>query len=56
MAIKYRSLPIQSAPTLTGEVARRFIERAEKAENGPKIDFTENIKIARAILKKAGMR
>ena len=56
MAIKYSSLPIKAIPTLTGEVARRFEEQAEKTMNGPKIDFSEQIKICQAILKKAGMR
>ena len=56
MAVKYRSLPIRFSPTLTGEDARRFVEQAEKTENGPRIDFSEQIKICQAILKKAGMR
>ena len=56
MAVKYRSLPIKFTPTLTGEVARRFVEEAEKVEKGPKIDFSEQVKIARAILEKARMR
>ena len=56
MAIKYSALPIKFTPTLTGEVARRFVEEAEKVEKGPKIDFSEQVKIARAILEKARMR
>lgn len=45
---------IKPIPTLTGEVAQRFNERAAEAEaNRGSIDFSEQVKIARSILAKA---
>ena len=41
-------------PTLTGEVAQRFNERAAEAEaNRGSVDFSEQVEIARSILAKA---
>ena len=45
---------IKPIPTLTGDVAQRFNERAAEAEaNRGSIDFTQQVKIARTILSKA---
>ena len=45
---------IKAIPTLTGDVAQRFNERAAEAEaNRGSIDFTEQVKVARSILSKA---
>ena len=45
---------IKSIPTLTGEVAQRFNERAaEVEENRGSIDFSEQVESARSILSKA---
>ena len=45
---------IKSIPTLTGDVAQRFNERAAEAEaNRGAIDFTEQVKVARSILAEA---
>ena len=45
---------IKPIPTLTGEVAQRFNERAAEAEaNRGSVDFSNQIEIARSILAKA---
>jgi hypothetical protein len=45
---------IKPIPTLTGDVAQRFNERAAEAEaNRGSIDFTEQVEIARSILAEA---
>lgn len=45
---------IKTIPTLTGEVAQRFNERAAEAEaNRGSVDFSEQVEIARSILAKA---
>jgi len=45
---------IKSIPTLTGDVAQRFNERAAEAEaNRGSVDFSEQVSIARSILSKA---
>ena len=45
---------IKSIPTLTGDVAQRFNERAAEAEaNRGAIDFTEQVEVARNILAEA---
>lgn len=45
---------IKPIPTLTGDVAQRFNERAAEAEaNRGSIDFSEKVEIARSILSKA---
>lgn len=45
---------IKPIPTLTGEVAQRFNDRAAEVEANPgSIDFTEQVKIARKILAEA---
>jgi hypothetical protein len=48
------ALAIKSIPPVTGKDAERFIKAAEKAERSrASIDFTEQIKTARAILEKS---
>ena len=50
------ALEIKAIPTLRGKEAERFMKAAEKAyQNKGKIDFSEQVKITRAILKKANM-
>lgn len=50
------ALEIKAIPTLKGKEAERFIKEADKAyQNKGKIDFSKQVKIARAILKKANM-
>jgi len=45
---------IKSIPTLTGDVAERFNEQAEKAEDmRGSIDFSQQVEIARRILQEA---
>ena len=45
---------IKSIPTLTGDVAQRFNERAAEAEaNCGAIDFTEQVEVAHNILAEA---
>ena len=45
---------INPIPTLTGEAAQRFNDRAAEVEaNQGSIDFTEQVKIAREILAEA---
>ena len=45
---------IKPIPTLTGDVAQRFNERADEAEaNRGSVDFSEQVEIARSILSKA---
>jgi hypothetical protein len=45
---------IKPIPTLTGEAAQRFNDRAAEVEANPgSIDFTEQVKIARKILAEA---
>ena len=47
---------IRAIPTLRGREAERFVEEADKAYlNKRKTDFSEQVEIARAILKKANM-
>ncbi len=49
------ALDIKVIPTLRGEEAARFIERAEEVMNSKnRVDFTAKVAEARAILKKAG--
>jgi len=43
------SLPIRPIPTLTGEDARRFVERAEAVEKNP---HTEKLSISREDIRK----
>ncbi len=50
------ALEIKAIPTLRGREAERFVEEADKAYlNKRKTDFSEQVEIARAILKKANM-
>lgn len=50
------ALDIKAIPTLKGKEAERFVKEAEKAYlKQEKIDFSKQVKIARAILKKANM-
>ena len=45
---------IKPIPTLTGDVAERFNERAAEAEaNRGSVDFTEQVEVARSILEEA---
>jgi hypothetical protein len=48
------TIPIRSIPVLEGEVLRRFEREVRKAEkNRGTIDFTEQMKSYRAIVKRA---
>ena len=53
------ALEIKAIPTLKGKEAERFVKEADKAyqkkEKTDKTDFSKQVKIARAILKKANM-
>ena len=50
------ALEIKVIPTLRGKEAERFVKAADKAyQNKGKTDFIKQVKIARAILKKANM-
>lgn len=50
------ALEIKAIPTLRGKEAERFVKEADKAyRNKGKTDFSKQVKIARAILKKANM-
>lgn len=50
------ALEIKAIPTLTGEDAKRFVEEADKAcQDNKKTDFSQQVKTARAILRKANM-
>lgn len=47
---------IKPIPTLTGDVAERFNERAAAVEaNRGSIDFTKQMEVARSILSKANL-
>ena len=50
------ALEIKAIPTVKGKEAERFAKAADKAyQNKGKTDFSEQVKIARAILRKAKM-
>jgi hypothetical protein len=50
------AIAIKSIPTLKGEDAKRFNEKADRAYNKrATVDFSKQAKIARAILEKAKM-
>ena len=50
------ALEIKAIPTLKGKEAERFVKEADKAyQKKEKTDFSKQVKIARAILKKANM-
>ena len=54
------ALEIKAIPTLRGKEAERFVKEADKAyhkayQKKEKTDFSKQVKIARAILKKANM-
>lgn len=50
------ALEIKAIPTLKGKDAVRFVNEADKAyQSKKKTDFSKQVKVARAILKKAGM-
>ena len=50
------ALKIKAIPTLKGKEAERFVKEADKAYQKKEItDFSKQVKIARAILKKANM-
>lgn len=49
------AIDIKVIPTLRGDEAVRFVERAEKVVNSSKrVDFSAKVAEARAILRKAG--
>ena len=49
-------IEIKAIPTLRGKEAERFVKEADKAyKSKEKTDFSKQVKIARAILKKANM-
>lgn len=48
---------IKSIPVLEGDVARKFMKNADSASKQKKaVDFSEQIKSANKILKKAGLK
>jgi hypothetical protein len=50
------ALEIKAIPTLKGKAAERFIIEADKAyQNRDRVDFSKQVKVARAILRKAKM-
>ena len=50
------ALGIKAIPTLKGKEAERFAKEADKAyQKKEKTDFSKQVKIARAILRKANM-
>ena len=50
------ALEIKTIPTLRGKEAERFVKEADKAyRDKGKTDFSKQVHIARAILKKANM-
>lgn len=50
------ALEIKAIPTLKGKEAEHFVKEADKAYlKKEKTDFSKQVKIARAILKKANM-
>ena len=50
------ALEIKAIPTLRGKEAERFVKEADKAwQSKEKTDFSKQVKVARAILKKANM-
>ena len=50
------AIDIKVIPTLHGDEAIRFINNADEVmKSKERVDFSEKIAIARAILKKAGM-
>lgn len=50
------ALEIKSIPTLRGREAERFVEEADKAyRNRGKTDFSKQVEMARAILRKVNM-
>lgn len=52
--LKHMAYYIKPIPTLTGDVAQRFNERAAEAEaNRGSVDFTEQVETMRKILKEA---
>ncbi len=51
------SLPIKSIPTLQGDSAKEFLEKADQnKKKRATVDFTEQLKIARAILEKSKLQ
>ena len=50
------ALEIKAIPTLRGKEAERFVKEADKAwQSKEKTDFSKQVKVARAILKKTNM-
>lgn len=50
------ALEIKAIPTLKGKEAERFVKEADKAyQKKEKTDFSKQVSVARAILRKAGM-
>lgn len=48
-----RNLADRGTPILTGQAARRFISMAEKAQAGPRIDFSKETEMMRKVLAKS---
>ena len=54
--LQVMALEIKAIPTLRGKEAERFVKEADKAyQKKEKTDFSKQVKMARAILKKANM-
>ena len=50
------ALEIKANPTLKGKEAKRFMKEADKAyQSKEKTDYSKQVKITRAILRKANM-
>lgn len=47
------ALEIKSTPVLQGKNAVRFLKQVKQVEKGQKIDFSEQVSIARKILNKS---
>ncbi len=51
------AIAIKSIPTLENETAQAFVKKADSAvKNRATVDFSKQVKIARAILKKANLK
>ena len=49
------ALEIKAIPTLKGKEAERFVKADKAYQSKEKTDFSKQVKIARAILRKANM-
>lgn len=51
------AIAIKSIPTLENETAQAFVKKADSAvKNRATVDFSKQVEIARAILKKANLK